>query len=58
LFSRGALMAAWRDAGHPYAEFVATDGLHQNDHGYTCVAQSLARALEAGIDQRTLSASR
>lgn len=58
LFSRGALMAAWRDTGHPYTEFAASDGLHQNDHGYACVARSLAQAIVAGVSQRTLSASR
>ena len=45
LFSRSRLMDAWRDAGHPYADFVAQDGLHHNDLGYACVAASLADAI-------------
>jgi len=52
LFSRRGLMQAWRRDGEPLADFIAADGLHHNDHGYFCVAQSLARAILAGLAQR------
>lgn len=47
LFSRGALMDAWRDAGFGYELFVSPDGLHHNDRGYRCVAEALAKAIAA-----------
>jgi len=49
LFSRRALMLAWHHEGTPLAEFIAADGLHHNDRGYLCVAQSLAHAILAGL---------
>ena len=49
LFSRRALMLAWHRDGTPLAEFIAADGLHHNDRGYLCVAQSLAHAILAGL---------
>jgi acyl-CoA thioesterase-1 len=49
LFSRRALMLAWHRGGAAMSEFVATDGLHHNDHGYLCVAQSLAQAILVGV---------
>jgi acyl-CoA thioesterase I len=52
LFSRRALMRSWARDGEPLAEFIAADGLHHNDHGYLCVAQSLARAILAGLTPR------
>jgi lysophospholipase L1-like esterase len=59
LFSRRALMQDWRREGEPYAEFIAADGLHHNDHGYLCVAQSLTRSMLAGLaPHHQLSASR
>ncbi len=45
LFSRRALMQGWHRAGMPLTEFIAADGLHHNDHGYRCVANSLAHAI-------------
>ena len=45
LFARSTLMDAWKAAGRPYAEFIAADKLHQNDLGYRCVAEALARAI-------------
>lgn len=47
LFARSALMDAWQAAGRPYAEFISADKLHQNDLGYRCVAEALARAIAA-----------
>jgi acyl-CoA thioesterase I len=49
LFSRRSLMRGWFHDGAQPAEFIATDGLHHNDHGYLCVAQSLAQAIVAGL---------
>src|ERR1700722_18007976 len=52
LFSRRALMRSWARNGEPLAEFIASDGLHHNDHGYLCVAQSLAHAIISGLAPR------
>ena len=49
LFSRGALMDAWRDRGFAYDAFVAADGLHHNDRGYRCVAEALARVIAGAV---------
>jgi acyl-CoA thioesterase-1 len=59
LFSRRALMQGWLRDGEPFADFISADGLHHNDHGYYCIAQSLARSIVAGLAPRQpLSASR
>ncbi len=49
LFSRGALMDAWRDLGSGYDMFLGPDGLHHNDRGYRCLAEGLARAISAAL---------
>ena len=49
LFSRGTLMDQWQQAGHPYEEFVSSDGIHHNDHGYRCMAKALAGAILDGL---------
>ena len=49
LFARGRLMELWQEAGHPYAEFLADDGVHHNDHGYACVAKALAQSMLEGL---------
>jgi lysophospholipase L1-like esterase len=49
LFARGRLMELWQDAGHPYAEFLADDGIHHNDLGYACVAKALATSMVEGL---------
>ncbi|MBC7801807.1 MAG: SGNH/GDSL hydrolase family protein [Gemmatimonadaceae bacterium] len=49
LFGRGALMDQWRDAGHPFSEFVADDGIHHNDRGYHCVAKALSASILEGL---------
>jgi acyl-CoA thioesterase I len=49
LFSRRALMLSWHRDGAPLSQFIATDGLHHNDRGYLCVAQSLALAIVAAL---------
>jgi acyl-CoA thioesterase-1 len=59
LFSRRALMRAWRSEGFAFADFIAVDGLHHNDRGYYCVADALAKSMLAGLKQnRPLTASR
>jgi lysophospholipase L1-like esterase len=49
LFARSALMEAWAKAGQPYGHFISSDGLHHNDLGYRCLADSLAGAITAGL---------
>lgn len=49
LFARGRLMELWQEAGHPYAEFLAGDGIHHNDLGYACIAKTLAQSIVAGL---------
>jgi lysophospholipase L1-like esterase len=59
LFSRRALMQRWQHDGAPLAQFIATDGLHHNDRGYLCVAQSLAQAIVAALTpDHAMTASR
>ncbi len=59
LFARGRLMELWQEAGHPYGEFLADDGIHHNDRGYACVAKALAQSIVDGLGPQTgrLSAS-
>ena len=49
LFSRRALMQGWVHEGAPLAQFIAADGLHHNDRGYLCVAQSLSQEIVAAL---------
>ncbi|HEX4173768.1 MAG TPA: GDSL-type esterase/lipase family protein [Acetobacteraceae bacterium] len=59
LFSRRALMQAWSHEGAPLVQFIASDGLHHNNHGYQCIAQSLASAVvDALTPAPPLTASR
>ena len=50
VFSRGALMDAWKAAGMPYGRFLAPDGVHMNDLGYRCLAEALANSLSRGFN--------
>lgn len=50
VFSRGALMDAWKQAGMGYDRFLAHDGVHMNDYGYRCVAEALANSLARGFN--------
>jgi lysophospholipase L1-like esterase len=50
LFSRARLMDRWRAEGVPYERFLASDGLHQDDLGYACVAASLANVITEAVD--------
>jgi len=59
LFPRSLLMEEWGAEGAPVVEFVATDGLHHNDHGYACVADTMAEEVVAALHEtRALSARR
>lgn len=59
LFPRSALMQDWGKRGAPPIDFIAADGLHQNDRGYACIARSMAHEIVAALaDAGTLSASR
>jgi lysophospholipase L1-like esterase len=49
LFARSSLMEAWEKAGEPYGHFISADGLHHNNRGYRCLADSLAGAITAGL---------
>jgi acyl-CoA thioesterase I len=49
LFSRRALMLGWHNDGASLSQFIAADGLHHNDRGYLCVAESLAVAIVAAL---------
>lgn len=49
LFARGRLMELWQEAGHPYSEFLADDGVHHNDLGYACLAKALAGSILEGL---------
>ena len=49
LFSRSHLMDAWSDAGSKPGLFIASDGLHQNDLGYLCISQTLARQIVGAV---------
>jgi lysophospholipase L1-like esterase len=51
LFSRGALMDHWAAAGAPYDDFVAPDGLHMNNRGYTCMARALGNVIATALRQ-------
>lgn len=59
LFSRSHLMDAWAEHGAKLAQFIASDGLHQNNLGYLCITQSLARSIVAAVNEPiAVSASR
>ena len=58
LFARGRLMELWQEAGHPYAEFLADDGIHHNDRGYACLAKALARSMIEGFGPAVVPAQR
>ena len=51
LFDRGALMDQWQLSGHPYEQFMSSDGVHHNDFGYHCIARALASAILDGLHQ-------
>ncbi|HEX3574295.1 MAG TPA: SGNH/GDSL hydrolase family protein [Rhodopila sp.] len=59
LFSRSHLMDAWSEEGAKPGMFIASDGLHQNDLGYLCVTQALARQIVTAVSAPvSVSASR
>jgi acyl-CoA thioesterase I len=56
LFARSKLMDEWKDEGAPYAQFIADDGVHQNDMGYACVAQALAATVTDSLKKPVIMA--
>jgi acyl-CoA thioesterase-1 len=59
MFSRSHLMDAWSEEGAKPGLFTASDGLHQNDLGYLCISQTLARHIVAALGPpRIVSAGR
>ncbi|HEY1410724.1 MAG TPA: SGNH/GDSL hydrolase family protein [Rhodopila sp.] len=59
LFSRSHLMDAWSDEGSKPGLFIASDGLHENDLGYLCTTQALARQIVTAVSAPiAVSASR
>ena len=44
-------MDQWQQAGHPYEQFISTDGVHHNDRGYRCMAKALAGSILEGLGQ-------
>ena len=50
VFSRGALMDAWKGAGMGYERFLAHDNVHMNDFGYRCLSEALANSLIRGFN--------
>jgi acyl-CoA thioesterase-1 len=51
LFSRGALMDQWAASGAPDEDFIATDGMHMNNRGYTCLARAMAATIGGALRQ-------
>jgi len=50
VFPRYEIMKYWFETEQmPYARFIARDGLHMNDYGYTCIGRLLAQAIERSI---------
>ncbi len=52
LFRRGGLMDAWAAAGTAPESMLDSDGLHHNDRGYACLAESMAQGIIAGLPLR------
>jgi lysophospholipase L1-like esterase len=51
MFSRGAMMDEWAKDGVPNEDFIAADGMHMNNRGYSCLAETLGRTIEAALKQ-------
>jgi acyl-CoA thioesterase-1 len=62
MFSRGALMDQWALGGAPNEDFIAADGMHMNNRGYSCLAEALgstiATALKQPIAQQTVESAK
>ncbi|MBY0336451.1 MAG: SGNH/GDSL hydrolase family protein [Acetobacteraceae bacterium] len=56
LFSRAGAMLSWQRAGHAPERLTAPDGLHMNDRGYACLADSLAAALLPELSSAAMAA--
>jgi acyl-CoA thioesterase I len=59
LFERFSIMHNWYDVQHiPFEVFAASDRLHMNDWGYSCVAKLLADAIAEAATRPVASAAR
>lgn len=56
LFARSRLMDQWQAEGQAYGLFVAADGLHHNDLGYSCVAKALAASIVEALGKPVVMA--
>lgn len=52
LFGRGRLMDQWQQDGHPYSQFISSDGVHHNNLGYRCLAKALAGSILQGLGKQ------
>jgi lysophospholipase L1-like esterase len=53
LLRRYAIMRRWHEGGLPFETFVTWDGLHMNDWGYACLANSLGAAIAEAATRPT-----
>jgi acyl-CoA thioesterase-1 len=51
MFSRGGLMDQWALAGAPNEDFIAADGMHMNNRGYSCLAETLGETIATALKQ-------
>jgi lysophospholipase L1-like esterase len=58
IFSRSHLMDYWSNEGAKPDMFIASDGLHHNDLGYLCIAQSLARQIVTAVSTQVAVSAR
>ena len=56
LFARSKLMDQWQAGGQAYGLFLAADGLHHNDLGYSCVAKALAASIVEALGKPVVMA--
>ncbi len=57
LFSRDVLMRAWKKSGANLDIMLAPDGLHMNDAGYACLAQSLSQSIVDAVAPQRAAAT-
>jgi lysophospholipase L1-like esterase len=51
MFSRGGLMDQWAQDGAPNEDFIAADGMHMNNRGYACLAETLGETIATALKQ-------
>ena len=58
VFRRFAVMKRWSEVNRlPFETFVSSDGLHQNDWSYACMAKGLGIAIAEASQRPVLSAT-